>query len=47
MTKEEKSALRARKKQIEKEIQKLFKEYRDIQRKLVQEHADEKKEAAQ
>lgn len=47
MTKEEKSALRARKKQIEKEIQKLFKEYRDIQRKLTQEHTDEKKEAAQ
>ena len=47
MTKEEKSALRARKKQIEKEIQKLFKEYRDIQRKLAQEHTDEKKEAAQ
>ena len=47
MTKEEKSALRARKKQIEKEIQKLFKEYRDIQRKLVQEHVDEKKEVAQ
>lgn len=47
MTKEEKSALRARKKQIEKEIQKLFKEYRDIQRKLTQEYADEKKEAAQ
>jgi hypothetical protein len=47
MTKEEKSALRARKKQIEKEIQKLFKEYCDIQRKLTQEHANEKKEAAQ
>lgn len=47
MTKEEKSALRARKKQIEKEIQKLFKEYRDIQRKLANESTNNKKETAQ
>lgn len=47
MTKEEKSALRARKKQIEKEIQKLFKEYRDIQRKLTQENETKRKETAQ
>ncbi len=39
----EKSALRARKKQIEKEIQKLFAEYRNIQRKLASEHNNDKK----
>ena len=47
MTKDEKAALRARKKQIEKEIQKLFKEYRSIQRKLTEEHNDKQKEDQQ
>lgn len=47
MTKDEKAALRARKKQIEKEIQKLSKEYRSIQRKLTEEYFNERKKTQQ
>ena len=47
MTKDEKAALRARKKQIEKEIQKLSKEYKSIQRKLTEEYFDERKKTRQ